>query len=707
MAIPFLNTAYFSTKVGIGTDSPATLLQVGVPVGNSPQPTAADPQGARIYSYDGALSLFTNKLAETPFTPALSLYNNPSSGGGTGTGIEFRARVGAGGGWEFTPGLLQGDIYTAWTNSEYEFRTSKMVFRTTSSASVLGVPTTTTNDKMTILGNGNVGIGTTTPLAKLQVIDNVSSGQPTLYVYKPSDLGETALVVVHSSNSSTRGIADFHNSSGSVMIINAAGRVGIGVTVPSESLEVDGNIKLANGAQRNIYGPTNQTLGIFSNPNGTNEGIKFSTDDGVTTEVFIRNGGNVGIGTEVPDTKLQVEENNTSYAATINNINDGGQGLYVSAGNGGVGVNSILSLADNTNAVKVTVLESGNVGIGVVSPTYKLQVHDNSTNYAAIIKNDNSNGEGLLIAAANGGTGQNSILTLSDSSFNEKVSVIENGNVGIGTTSPSEKLEVNGNIRLSVNSTIYSQGEFLTLMAGGTGGTAITIDDLAGHVGILNSSPSYNLDVDGTGRFTSTLQVDGDATFTQGVDITKTLTVGGIATFNNIVECTQFVNITKDLTVSGFVDINNYIRKKSNTSDYIGWKSNGEFIVAGAGIENLFVGNTLTELKYSGSTKLSTTNTGVTITGTATATNFILSSDAALKNNIKKVIPKEVKADWKTFELKSEPNQNRYGVIAQELEVEHPEFVRTNDDGVKSVAYIDLLIAKIAELEARLEKAGI
>jgi len=36
--------------------------------------------------------------------------------------------------------------------------------------------------------------------------------------------------------------------------------------------------------------------------------------------------------------------------------------------------------------------------------------------------------------------------------------------------------------------------------------------------------------------------------------------------------------------------------------------------------------------------------------------------------------------------------------------VEHPEFVRTNDKGVKSVAYIDLLMAKIAELEARLEK---
>ena len=59
------------------------------------------------------------------------------------------------------------------------------------------------------------------------------------------------------------------------------------------------------------------------------------------------------------------------------------------------------------------------------------------------------------------------------------------------------------------------------------------------------------------------------------------------------------------------------------------------------------------------------------------------------------------------FELKTEKGQKRYGVIAQELEKTNPEFVREDTQGFKSVAYIDLLIAKIAELEARLEKAGI
>ena len=92
--------------------------------------------------------------------------------------------------------------------------------------------------------------------------------------------------------------------------------------------------------------------------------------------------------------------------------------------------------------------------------------------------------------------------------------------------------------------------------------------------------------------------------------------------------------------------------------------------------------------------------------GTCTATNFILSSDKRLKENIRSADNLVVNVDWKQFNLIGD-KEERYGVVAQELEIKHPEFVRTDDDGLKSVAYIDLLIAKIVELEARLKKAGI
>ena len=92
---------------------------------------------------------------------------------------------------------------------------------------------------------------------------------------------------------------------------------------------------------------------------------------------------------------------------------------------------------------------------------------------------------------------------------------------------------------------------------------------------------------------------------------------------------------------------------------------------------------------------------------TFTGTNFILSSDIRLKENIEKLKPDTIDVDWKSFTMKDSDEGYRVGVIAQELELDHPEFVETSNEGYKSVKYIDLLITKIAELEARLAKAGI
>ena len=87
------------------------------------------------------------------------------------------------------------------------------------------------------------------------------------------------------------------------------------------------------------------------------------------------------------------------------------------------------------------------------------------------------------------------------------------------------------------------------------------------------------------------------------------------------------------------------------------------------------------------------------------ASNFILNSDRRLKEEITDVDIENLPVRWRKFKLKDDTdNYQRYGVIAQELEEHCPEFVRTDDEGNKSVAYIDLLVAKNAELEARMEK---
>lgn len=111
---------------------------------------------------------------------------------------------------------------------------------------------------------------------------------------------------------------------------------------------------------------------------------------------------------------------------------------------------------------------------------------------------------------------------------------------------------------------------------------------------------------------------------------------------------------------------------------------------------NVGIGNT------NNTYKLDVSGTG-RFTSTVTATNFILSSDKRLKTDIK-----SIGGIWREFEM---DGVRRYGVVAQEIEKTNPELVHTNEEGYKSVAYIDLICKemaekdkKIQELESRLEK---
>jgi len=97
-------------------------------------------------------------------------------------------------------------------------------------------------------------------------------------------------------------------------------------------------------------------------------------------------------------------------------------------------------------------------------------------------------------------------------------------------------------------------------------------------------------------------------------------------------------------------------------------------------------------------------NSSPTFTGTVTATDHLLSSDERLKTNIKSLRFKHIPIKYKSFELKSELGQKRIGVIAQELQKTNPEFIREGSDGMLSVSYIDLLIAKVSELEYRIKE---
>ena len=101
---------------------------------------------------------------------------------------------------------------------------------------------------------------------------------------------------------------------------------------------------------------------------------------------------------------------------------------------------------------------------------------------------------------------------------------------------------------------------------------------------------------------------------------------------------------------------------------------------------------------------LSLKEDGAVFNDDVTADNFILSSDLRKKTKVADVENRHLSVRWREFELKKKEGKKRYGVIAQELEENHPEFVERDGDGNLSVQYIDLLVAKMAEKDRQLEE---
>ena len=94
----------------------------------------------------------------------------------------------------------------------------------------------------------------------------------------------------------------------------------------------------------------------------------------------------------------------------------------------------------------------------------------------------------------------------------------------------------------------------------------------------------------------------------------------------------------------------------------------------------------------------------ITSSGDMTATDFVLSSDETLKTSICSLIPTCVDVCYREYEFCNKPGNQRYGVIAQELNMTQPEFVRCDNDGIMSVSYIDLLVREVAYLKNKVEE---
>jgi hypothetical protein len=289
-----------------------------------------------------------------------------------------------------------------------------------------------TNSSSNIYFNtGNVGIGTTSPTYKLHVGGTVNA---------------TGLFVNGSPVTSSQ-----WNTSGPT-INYTTGNVGIGTASPAAGLDVQTPINAVTAygvrfQQALTAGNNNAELnGLYINPifqDGQAVGVKHNA--------LVTVGGNVGIGNSATSAGLDVQ--NAGFASTATNATLGTrfQQVLSSSGNNGVSTAVYInpSFGDG-QAIGVRhnglVVAAGDVGIGTSTPTAKLDVQGGSVNASG----------GLCIA----GDCKTAWSQVGGSQWTTSGSSVSynTGNVGIGVGSPTAKLEVAGNINVTGTGNITASG---------------------------------------------------------------------------------------------------------------------------------------------------------------------------------------------------------------------------------------------------------
>ena len=463
MALKFLNDGYFAGKVGIGTESPnaklevnstitfstidtfgqlvvkaasgstGDMLNIGVDTANSVAFIQANDRGVgtiplSLQRYGGNVGIGnTNPQYPLHFGDISGYYISIGSGNSTSGGntpwlgvFNNNSIASATYGWGIYDSSADGS-FQIWNRAG----------------------NTTGYNTFTIKRGGNVGIGTTSPVHKLQVNDGnvaITGGTTsTLFMNITTNqlYGDVNGVVILKANDNLR----LNTNGAERMRIDSTGNVGIGVTNPLDKLHVDGRVRTSSSGV--AIGDTNAV--IYRNSND----LELITYGGY--DINLMPSGNVGIGTITPSQKLHVAGNlrvtgayydsnnspgtaNQVLISTVSGTDwvDGSAIPGVPAGSGAAGQVTVWSGTDViTGYTRFQVYDAGGQ-IQITDGTRDIRINSGYAGSTAMIGTSSSHDLGFM-------TGNS-----------QRVTIDTSGNVGIGETSPSSKLVVAENINPAI-----------------------------------------------------------------------------------------------------------------------------------------------------------------------------------------------------------------------------------------------------------------